>query len=174
MPTYSNAVCITPQEKTATQSTFHPHFLADPFASSKFNVMETFWQSHFASSKLNVRKIGTELFLRWGPLSFGAGYHMPHSKSKGLEQLLQQNININKHVHSDNRTTASLLQRKDKNKISNNNILHSYNGTEGTDCFGSQSETQGLTLKSLSPWGVDHFHYQKELSTHFFMNVCIY
>jgi hypothetical protein len=47
---------ITPQEKTATQSTFYPHFLADPFASSKFNVMETFWQSHFASSKLNVTK----------------------------------------------------------------------------------------------------------------------
>jgi hypothetical protein len=47
---------ITPQEKTATQSTFYPHFLADPFASSKLNVMETFWQSHFASSKLNVTK----------------------------------------------------------------------------------------------------------------------
>jgi hypothetical protein len=47
---------ITPQEKAATQSTFHPHFLADPFASSKFNVTETFWQSHFASSRLNVTK----------------------------------------------------------------------------------------------------------------------
>jgi hypothetical protein len=107
------------------------------------------------------------------PFSFGAGYHMLHSKSKGLEQLLQQNVNINKHVHSDNRTTASLQRRKDKNNGSNH-ILHSHNGTEGTASFGSQSETQGLTLKSLSPWGggADHFHYQKELSTHFFMNLC--
>jgi len=83
-----------PKKKTATQSTFYPHFLADPFASSKFNVTETFWQSHFASSKLNVTKNWYWVIPTMDPaLSFGAGYHhMPHSKSKGLEQLLPQNI----------------------------------------------------------------------------------
>jgi hypothetical protein len=34
---------ITPQEKTASQSTFYPHFMAVLFASSKLNVTKNWY-----------------------------------------------------------------------------------------------------------------------------------
>jgi len=142
---------ITPQEKNSNPEHLLPTLSGRPICIIKIQCDENFLAVPFCIIKTQC---DAKLVLSYsydGPsLSFGAGYHMPHSKSKGLEQLLLQNIKHQTNMlHSDNRTTASLLQRrKDKNNSSNNNnnnnILHSHNGTEGTASFGSQSENSGF------------------------------
>jgi hypothetical protein len=85
---------ITPQEKNSNPEHLLPTLSGRPICIIKIQCDGNFLAVPFCIIKTQCDEKLVLSYSYDGPsLSFGAGYHhMPHSKSKGLEQLLPQNI----------------------------------------------------------------------------------